>query len=226
VAGTNLPEARLDGGTEGSPNRASEAYDELRRAIVEGRFRPNERLVESELAERLEVSRTPIRESMQRLAADGLVVSHRRGWVVREHSPREIQDIFEVRAALEGYAARLAAERATDEMIQRIVRIHETYVEALQGSSRGQLVAHNDEFHEAVIAASGNVRLGEQIKRNSEFYFIHRIAGFLSDEEVRVSIAGHQELVDALVARDSDLSEEVARRRVLEGLSKTLARLW
>lgn len=210
---------------ESAPNRAVEVYEELRSAIVEGRIRPNERLIEAELAERLDVSRTPIRESMLRLAADGLVISRRRGWVVREHSPQEIQDIYEVRAALEGYAARLAAQRASDEMITEIVRIHKSYVAELQQISRGHLIEHNDAFHNAVIAASGNARLAEQIQRNTAFYFVHRIAGFLSDDEVRNSIAGHQKLVDALVARDCDRAEDVARRAVLEGLSKTLARI-
>jgi DNA-binding GntR family transcriptional regulator len=162
---------------------------------------------------------------MQRLAADGLVVSRRRGWAVREHSPQEIQEIYEVRAALEGYAARLAAERATDAMIAEIVSIHTSYVAELESTSRDRLLKHNDAFHNAVVAAAGNVRLAEQIERNTAFYFIHRIAGFLSDDEVRVSIAGHQELVDALVARDPDLAESAAQRGVLAGLSKTLARV-
>lgn len=210
---------------EPAPNRAAEVYEQLRRAIVEGRIRPNERLIEADLAERLAVSRTPIRESMLQLVSDGLVTSRRRGWVVREHSAQEIQDIYEVRAALEGYAARLAAERASAEMMNEIVRVHESYVEALDSATRGHLIEHNDEFHNAVIRASGNKRLAEQIQRNSAFYFVHRIGGFLSDDEVRVSIAGHQELVDALVARDSDRAEAVARKRVLEGLTKTLARL-
>jgi DNA-binding GntR family transcriptional regulator len=211
--------------TETVPNRAAEVYEEIRRAIVEGSIRPNERLIEAELAERFDVSRTPIRESMQRLAADGLVASRRRGWVVREHSPREIQDIYEVRAALEGYAARLAAERASDDEIAEIVHIHESYIAELERTSRGHLLEHNDAFHNAVIAASKNARLAEQIERNTAFYFVHRIAGFLSDDEVRVSIAGHQELVDALVARDPDSAESAAQRGVLVGLSKTLARI-
>jgi DNA-binding GntR family transcriptional regulator len=206
-------------------NRAAEVYEEIRRAIVEGKIRPNERLIEADLAERLDVSRTPVRESMQRLAADGLVVSRRRGWAVREHSPQEIQEIYEVRAALEGYAARLAAERATDEMIAEIVEIHESYVAELESTSRDRLLKHNDAFHNAVVAAAGNARLAEQIERNTAFYFIHRIAGFLSDGEVRVSIAGHQELVDALVARDPDVAESAAQRGVLSGLAKTLARV-
>src|SRR5579859_8257976 len=103
-----------------SPNRAAEVYEELRQAIVEGRIRPNERLIELELARALNVSRTPVRESILQLVADGLVVSRRRGWVVREHSPEEIREIYEVRAALEGFAANLAAVRATDEQLAEI----------------------------------------------------------------------------------------------------------
>lgn len=214
-------EARSDG----SSTRTAEVYEQLRREIVEGRIRPRERLIEAELAERLEVSRTPVRESIQRLAADGLVISHRRGWVVREHSAKEIREIYEVRAALEGFAARLAAERASDEALNEIRAIHESYVESLQQTSRGHLIQHNDDFHDAVVRASGNVRLAEQVRRNTQYYFVHRMGGFLSDDEVRVSIAGHQELVDALLARDPDRAEFVSRTRVLEGLEKTLTRL-
>lgn len=211
--------------SEPGQNLSTEVYEAIRRSIVEGEIRPNERLIEAELAQRLDVSRTPVRESMQRLAADGLVLSRRRGWVVREHSPQEIRDIYEVRAALEGYAARLTAERASDAEIAEIVRIHETYNAQLESTTRDHLLEHNDEFHNAVIAASKNARLADQIVRNTSFYFVHRIAGFWNDDEVRVSIAGHQELVDALVARDPDAAESAARRGVLAGLGKTLARI-
>lgn len=224
MASEFIAESRL--AEQGSaPNRAAEVYEQLRRAIVEGRIRPNERLIEADLAKWLNVSRTPVRESMPQLVADGLVISLRRGWVVREHSAQEIQDIYEVRAALEAYAARLAAQRASDIQLKEIVGIHDSYVTALQETSRGHLIEHNDDFHNAVITASGNARLAEQIQRNSDFYFVHRIGGFLTDDEVRTSIAGHQELVDALVARDPDRAEDVARVRVLEGLAKTLDRI-
>jgi DNA-binding GntR family transcriptional regulator len=210
---------------ETSAPRSAEVYEELRRAIVEGRIRPNERLIETELAERLSVSRTPIRESIQRLAADGLVVSRRRGWVVREQSAEEIREIYEVRAALEGFAARLAAERATDAMLDRICAIHSAYIQSLEHSSRDHMVQHNDDFHDAIIDAAGNSRLAEQIRRSRDYYVIHRINGFLNDEEVRTSLAGHQDLINALLERDPDKSEFVARTNVLGGLKKTLARL-
>lgn len=206
-------------------NRTTEVYEQLRQAIVDGSIRPNERLIEIELAERLGVSRTPVRETMLRLAGDGLIVSHRRGWVVREHSADEIREVFEVRAALEGFAAGLAAQRATDAELIAIEGIHRSYIDLIQGSSRGHLVEHNDAFHEAVIAAARNRLLADQIHRNSQYYFIHRIAGFLSDDEVRISIEGHEELVQALMVRDPVLSEQVARARVLDGLEKVLNRI-
>ena len=204
-------------------NLTTEVYERLRQAIVEGSIRPNERLIEADLAARLEVSRTPVRESMLRLAGDGLIIAHRRGWIVREHSAEEIREVYEVRAGLEGFAARLAAERATDSELATINAIHQEYVDKVNTESRGHLVEHNDEFHNAVIAAAKNSALAELIRRNSQYYFIHRISGFLTDEEVRASIAGHEELVQALLARDPDLAERAARLRVLDGLAKVLA---
>ena len=208
-----------------APNRATEVYERLRQAIVEGTIRPNERLIEADLAERLQVSRTPVRETMLRLAGDGLIVNHRRGWVVREHSAEEIREVYEVRAALEGFAARLAAERATDEELEAIAANHRDYTESVRDSARGEIVEHNDAFHDAVIRAARNELLAQRIRDNSQYYFIHRIAGFLSDEEVRSSLEGHENLVQALTARDPDRAEQVARENVFEGLRKVLNRL-
>jgi DNA-binding GntR family transcriptional regulator len=205
------------------PNLATEVYEQLRKAIVEGSIRPNERLIEADLAERLEVSRTPIRESMLRLAGDGLIVAHRRGWIVREHSQQEIREVYEIRAALEGFAAGLAAQRATDSELANIQAIHQDYIDTVSRESRGHQVEHNDAFHNAVIAAAKNTLLAQQIHRNSQYYFIHRISGFLTDEEVRTSIVGHESLVRALAARDADLAERTARALVLDGLAKVLA---
>jgi len=131
--------------------------------------------------------------------------------------------VFEVRAAREGFAARLAALRATEAELEGIRAIHQTYIDTVRGSNRGHLVEHNDEFHEAVIAASRN-RLAEQIHRNGQYYFIHRIAGSCRTKW-RVSIEGHDEQVRASMTRDADLSEQVARTHVLEGLAKVLNKI-
>src|SRR5882757_4425407 len=148
-----MPLSRDERVTVPPTNLATEVYEELRKAIVEGSIRPNERLIEADLAERLEVSRTPIRESMLRLAGDGLIVAHRRGWIVREHSQQEIREVYEIRAALEGFAAGLAAQRATDDELAGIQAIHQAYIDTVSDEGRGQLLEHNDAFHNAVIAA-------------------------------------------------------------------------
>jgi DNA-binding GntR family transcriptional regulator len=93
----------------------AQAYQRLRSEIIRGCIRPNVHLVAADLAERLETSRTPIREALQLLASEGLVVAAKRGYVVREHTRDEIREIYEVRATLEEMAARLVAQRVTDE---------------------------------------------------------------------------------------------------------------
>lgn len=91
---------------------ADDVHRQLREDILLGWLRPRDHLVEVDLADRLQVSRTPVRESLQRLAADGLIVSHRRRWVVYEHTLAEIADIYEVRMALEGWFETRSADPA------------------------------------------------------------------------------------------------------------------
>ncbi len=189
-------------------------YAHLKRAIVHGEVRPNERLVELDLAAELDTSRTPVREALQLLAADGLVTSHKRSWVVREHTRGEIEEIYDVRAALEGYAVRLAAHRATDAELAQIAALHDREVGEVATSPRGHLVEVNDEFHSAIVDASHSQRMIDYVRRNSEFHFNHRIAVLYSDEEAAESIEGHRQLVEALIVRDGDGAEKLAREHI------------
>jgi DNA-binding GntR family transcriptional regulator len=205
--------------------RSDSVYERLREAIVTGRARPNERLIESELADRLQVSRTPIRESLQRLAAEGLVVTRRRGWVVLEHTSAEIREIYEARAALEGYCARLAAERATEAQLKEIASFHRGDPKRILKSSRQHLVEVNDRFHDAIIVAAQNERLAEMIRRKRAYYFNFRIAQLYSDEEAKASIAGHQAIVRALLHRDPNRAEREMREHIDLALTVILAKL-
>lgn len=206
-------------------SRSDHVVDRLRQSIVSGQIRPNQRLIEVELAAELGVSRTPIREALQRLAAEGLIVSRRRGWVVREHTATEIAEIYEIRAALEGFAARLVAQRASDAEIEVIARLHGEKALRAARSSRDHLVEVNDAFHEGIIAACQNPRLGDLIRRNRNHYFNHNIAVLYSDTEATESLDGHGAIVHALRARDSDAAEAAARAHILEALDVTLSKL-
>lgn len=218
------PRRALKAGDNERSSLADEAYERLRTAIIRGEVRPNERLVETELAEWLEISRTPLREGLARLAAEGLVLSTRRGWTVREHTPEEIREIYEVRAALESMAAYLAATRATDEQIQRIVDLRASDVELARGA-RERLVEVNDAFHQAIVDASGNERLQGLVRQSREFYFNYRIAALYSEDEALASLRGHEAIVQALEKRDAAAAEQAMERHIFEACAVTLAKI-
>ncbi|MGH3501782.1 MAG: GntR family transcriptional regulator [Nocardioidaceae bacterium] len=191
-------------------------YQRLRDDVLLGRLRPNELLVETELAERLEVSRTPIRESLQRLASEGLVTQRRRRWVVYEHSLDEVRNIYEMRAALEGFAARLASRRASDEQLELAAHAADTAVDLNHGNS--EMVDRNDRFHRIVVEAAHNPRLAEAIEQNRLYYFNRQVAPLYGSEEITVSQGHHHALVDALRARDAQRAETIVRTHIRHAL--------
>lgn len=196
----------------GGRSLSEEVYRRLRADILHGALRPNSALVEVELADRLQVSRTPVRESLQRLAADGLIVSHRRRWIVYEHTKEEVVELYEVRAALESYAARLAATRASDDQIRAIadIRSRATAVE-LKNEDR---VSANEQFHDLVIVAANNSRITDQLQRNRLYYFNTSVAALYTDQDRAKSAGQHGEIIDALQDGDADRAQECAREHV------------
>jgi DNA-binding GntR family transcriptional regulator len=204
--------------------RSNETYDRLRADIVHGVLRPNQRLVEVELAERLGVSRTPVRESLQRLVLEGLVRRNREGWVVHEHSPDEIRAIYEVRAALEGYATFLAAGRATPEELAALEALYPEGDAALELEPDLQ-VELNERFHDGVIAAAANSRLWQLSRTSRQYYFNHRIARRYDAEETRRSIDGHRRILAALVRGDAAAAEAHAREHVDYALAIVLTKV-
>jgi DNA-binding GntR family transcriptional regulator len=225
------PEAIPDGARDGAPSRmlavaalrSDGIYDRLRADIVHGVLRPNERLVEVELAERLGVSRTPVRETLQRLVIDGLVRRNRGGWVVHEHSAEEIRSIYEVRAALEGYAAFLAAGRATAGELSALDALYPPGDAALALGPDTQ-VELNERFHDGVIAAAANARLAQLSRASRQYYFNHRIARRYEPEETRRSIEGHRRILTALARGDGPAAEAHAREHVEYALAIVLAK--
>jgi len=206
-------------------SRSDAAHERLRRAILRGEIRPNERLIEVELAERFDISRTPIREVLQRLGAEGLIVRVRRGWRVREHSADEIGEIYEARAALEGYAAALAATRGTGEELGRIRAIHEDEDSSEPRTARDHLVDVNDAFHQAILDAAHNTRLTELARQSREYYFNHRIASLYSDAEAEASVEQHDAIVRELLEHDAPAAETAVRAHVLDALDLIRAKL-
>lgn len=202
-----------------------EALIRLRDEIIQGKIRPNERLIAADLALRLNTSRTPIREALQLLEAEQLVVAAKQGYVVREHTKEEIVEIYEVRAALEGMAARLAAQKSGTSAYKEIEAIGAHRDSLIASNDRKLIVDLNDEFHAAIFTACGNSRLNRINRSNSQHFFNYRISELYTKEETKISIKGHALILKAIKNHDADQADSAAQEHVLEALKVTLLKL-
>lgn len=184
-------------------------YQRLKEAIRAGDLMPGQQLVESVLAEWCEVSRTPIREALSKLQHDGLVERNDRGLVVKERSPEEVLDIYETRIALEGTAARMAAERRNSHdliLLRRALsRLGTADIEDVDA-----MVRANRQFHTAVWRASHNASLIELLERLDLHLVQHPVATLKSEGRWERSNEQHRSIVGSIEARDSDGAEKCA----------------
>src|SRR5262245_30461439 len=134
-------------------------YEVLRRNIVDGKLPPGHRLRSDVLANDLNVSRTPVREALRKLETEGLVVASRQGVVVRQLTEQDLTEIFYMREALEGMAARLAAENATRAEVDELKALFEDMETVASHGDIGELRNLTGEFHVLVCRASHNARL-------------------------------------------------------------------
>ena len=187
--------------------------DELRRLVVTGELPPGSRIVEESLAARLGVSRNPVREALQALAAEGFVeLLPRRGAVVAQITPEQAEDLFDVRTALEPLAARLAARRADADGIDRLRDVLERAREATDFGELDVLATCNTEFHSLVVELSGNDYLGllvAPMARRVQWVFRTSAATRAPHSWIE-----HEELLRAIASGDEDYAEAVARSHV------------
>ncbi|WP_251447656.1 MULTISPECIES: GntR family transcriptional regulator [unclassified Microbacterium] len=184
------------------------AYDGIRELILTNALPANEPLVETALAEQFGVSRTPIRDALRRLEQDGLVERFGRGVRVRELSPEEILEIYEVRETLEAAAARAAANRRTELDLSRLAAIHEEML-AL-GENLDERVALNNRFHETLWQASHNSTLQESIGRLIMRLRRHPHTTLEYPGRWERVLTEHQEMLDAIRDREADRAAEIA----------------
>jgi DNA-binding GntR family transcriptional regulator len=194
--------------------RTKSVYGDLRAAIIAGEYRPGERLIEAELAVKLNASRTPIREALQRLNAAGLVLSRRRGWIVHAFSSAEIRQIYEVRMAVEGYACRLAAERATPADVEHLRALTDAYGAAVAANDLTACNMTNELLHDFLYATASNPKLAAMIVDAREHYFTARLARLFHADELANSHCGHLEILAAIERGDADAAEAASRRHL------------
>ncbi|MCD0446524.1 GntR family transcriptional regulator [Glycomyces sp. A-F 0318] len=196
-------------------SRAEQVYQALRERIVTVGLRPGARLIERDLAAEFAVSRIPLREALQRLAADGLVTAvPGQGSIVTVPTPKDIEDLFDVRAGLEPLAARLAARNADAGVLERL---RECAGPREDDASRTEA---NAAFHRELVAAAGNPLLGQimgPLEARMRWLFhltVERDPARQREE--------HAELLEALEAADADRAAAIALAHLEEGRGPTL----
>lgn len=194
---------------------ADRAYDEIRGRILSGDLAPGTRLREVVLAAEAGVSRTPVREALRRLSAEGLaVVLPRRGAIVSDWSPTDLDEIFELRVLLEGVGAGLAAQKINQSSIDELADLAEQIDRLrIRRTPRDleKITEMNSRFHLMVARSSGNQRLVALLSHLIEAPLVARTFSRYSDEELARSAAHHLELVAALRAHSRDWAESVMR---------------
>lgn len=195
---------------------AEVVYAAVRDDILAGRWSGGDRLREEDLAADAGVSRTPVREALRRLAAEGLVRYERnRGATVQSWSVHDLDEIFGLRSVLEPWAARLAAEAGrvdVDALADLADRMDKTVTG--RGVDVDRLTELNNRFHAMVLAGSGNGRLGGVVTGIVQVPLVWRTFSRYSGDALRRSLTHHHEIVDALRARDGDWAEAVMRSHV------------
>ncbi|HEV7762873.1 MAG TPA: GntR family transcriptional regulator [Acidimicrobiales bacterium] len=208
---------------------ASVAYEHLRSAIVESRYPPGHRLVEQHLAAELGLSRTPVREALRMLQAEGLVVSERnRGAMVRPLSPTEVVDLYGLRIRLESYAVELGAERSTETELGALVDAADGFraaVRAADGDSvEGVRRIHeaNRVFHDAVLEAARHRRLTAMLARTVDIPLVFQAFRSFGPAELERSDTFHHLIAEAMCRRDGQRAAALMSEHIAQGRDAVL----
>ncbi|MCP3802175.1 GntR family transcriptional regulator [Allokutzneria sp. A3M-2-11 16] len=190
-------------------------YLALRQRIVSGQLSDGSRLVETRLATRFNVSRTPVREAVKRLTADGLIAPDAlKGLVVVAVGPEEVDEIFQVRAALDGLAAALAAERITGDNLARLHRANDRVRDGHAAGDLAGMVKANLDFHAEIYAVAGNRTLSLIADKLNAFVVRTSSRAFSSAEFVQEALAEHEDIVAALARRDVEEAARLSREHM------------
>jgi DNA-binding GntR family transcriptional regulator len=201
--------------------RGEFAYRVMREALRSGAFRSGEHLREAEVAKRLRISRTPVREAFHRLVAEGLLTVGRwNGVVVAELSADELVQLYAVREALEGTAARLAAEHATASEIDRLSEIADA--EAAAKIHPERLVIINSELHQTMYAAAHNRYLLQALNTVVDTLGLLRHSTFVLPGSIELAHREHLKIIAAIRKHRPVDAEELAREHIRHALAMRL----
>jgi DNA-binding GntR family transcriptional regulator len=193
----------------------NQAYKELKRIILEYRVPLGGKLNEGELAAALGISRTPVREAINRLEKEGLVqIFPQRGAFVVRFSEKDVFELFLIRENLEGLAARLAAERINEENLVKLESCIQGFQEPFTEKDVQRYAKEDFRFHQTIVAVSDAQRLIKMISTLYDHIRIFRLTTLGLSSRMKTSLAEHRLLIEAFQRRDSEQAEQMMRQHI------------
>ena len=190
-------------------------FNTLRDAIIMGELKPGERIMEVHLAEKMGVSRTPVRESIRKLELEGLVTMvPRKGTFVSTLSPKDIMDVLEIRASLDALATSLAAKRIKDTELKELDNVHIQFVNYIEKGNLQGIIKKDVEFHEIIYRSSRNDRLiqiSSSLREQVQRYRVVYLKGYSNTAEI---LDEHDRIIKAISSGDSKSAAIIAEEHI------------
>ena len=190
-------------------------FNTLRKAILKGELKPGERLMEIALAERLGVSRTPVREAMRKLELEGLVVMiPRRGAQVANITEKDLNDVLEVRIALENLSIENACMRMTEEQLEELWNAAKNFEATMAEGNLVKLAEADVAFHEVIYKSSDNRRLNQVLNNLREQIYRYRVEYLKDENNYPTLMKEHKDIVEGLVRKNKMQVTETMHQHV------------
>jgi DNA-binding GntR family transcriptional regulator len=190
-------------------------YEYLREGILNGRINPGDRLVESDLANRIGTSRTPVREALHTLEREGLVESlHRVGYIVRPISELEVSELCEIRLSLEALALRWALNKDPDRLAQAMRENLSLCEQRMADGDLKAFVEMDAQFHDLISRTADSSRLMEMTNSIRRYMLRYRIHSIYSEDNVRRAIAGHKAVLNAVENGDKKAAQRALQAHI------------
>lgn len=184
-------------------------FNTLRQAILTGELKPGERLMEIHLADRLGVSRTPIREAMRKLELEGLVVMiPRKGAQVARITEKNLKDVLEVRRALDMLAVKLACDRMDDETKKELRKACDEFATVIQNNNTKDITEADVRFHDVILKSTGNDRLIQLVNNLAEQMYRYRLEYIKDSSYHNRLVKEHEAIYDAIMNSEKEKAAE------------------
>jgi DNA-binding GntR family transcriptional regulator len=190
-------------------------FNTLREAILKGDLKPGERLMELQLASKLGVSRTPIREAIRMLEQEGLAVTTpRKGAEVAKMTLKDMEDVLEIRDALDELAVRIACQKISDEQLKQLEDMKELFEKSTQTGNVKKIAEADVTFHDVIYEATGNPKLVTLLNNLREQIYRYRVEYIKNPDNYPILIAEHNAIAEGLKNRDKEAATLAMHKHV------------